>query len=92
MNIINFSQEIKSLNDENNDKIIIIQNKKGENIDITNQINEEKNVNNVLINDLKIKEKNILENQQKLDEIHKKINLYENDINNLKNAIDKNYD
>ena len=92
LNIINFSQEINNLKNDNKDKIILIQNKNGENMDIFKQINEEKKISNDLINEIKIKEKIISENQQKLGKIHNKINLLENDINNLKKSINKNYD
>ena len=92
INIINFSQEINKINSENNNKDNMIQNKQGENMDIFKQINEEKNVNKSLIEEIKIKEKNISENQNKLGIIHQKINLYENNINNFKNVINKNYD
>ena len=92
MNIINFSQEINKINNENTSKNNIIQNKQGENMDIYKQIEEGRNINKTLIEEIKIKEKNISENQNKLSIIHKKINLYENDINNFKNVINKNYD
>ena len=92
LNIINFSQEINNLKNDNKDKIILIQNKNGENMNIFKQINEEKKISNDLINEIKTKEKIISENQQKLGKIHNKINLLENDINNLKKSINKNYD
>ena len=92
INIINFSEEINDLNNKNNDNNKLIQDKKGENLDIYKQINEEKNINNTLIKDLKIKEKNLFENQTKLNIIHKKIDILGNDINNLKEVINKNYD
>ena len=92
INKMNFSEEINSLNNENNGKNILIENKNGENLDIYKQINKEKDLNKILVDELKEKEKILLEYQTKLDDIHNKIKLYENNNNRFKDGINKNYD
>lgn len=90
LDLINFKEEINQLNFKNDDQNNMIRDKSGQNINIYNQLNEEKIINKNLIYELKDKETNVMNNQQKLNILNESINRLQNEVDNLTNCINKN--
>lgn len=68
----------------------MIKNRSGQNINIYNQLNEEKILNKNLIFELRDKESNVMNNQQKLNVLNENINRLQSEVDNLTNCINKN--
>ena len=81
--------QINQLNLQSNDQVNILKNKNGQNCQIINIINEEKNINKSLQIELKSKESNLISNQQQLNKNNDNIHLIKSDINNVENIIKK---
>ena len=90
MDLINFKEEINQLNFKNDDQNNMIRNRSGQNINIYNQLNEEKILNKNLIYELRDKESNVTNNQQKLNILNENINRLQSEVDNLTNCINKN--
>ena len=82
--------QINKLNLHNNDQGNILKNKHGQNYNIIDYLNEEKNINKNLKIELKSTEDSLISSQQKLNRDNDNIHLMQNDINNLANIIKKN--
>lgn len=90
LDLINFKEEINQLNFKNDDQNNMIRNRSGQNINIYNQLNEEKILNKNLIYELRDKESNVMNNQQKLNVLNENINRLQSEVDNLTNCINKN--
>jgi hypothetical protein len=90
LDLINFKEEINQLNFKNDDQNNMIKNRSGQNINIYNQLNEEKILNKNLIFELRDKESNVMNNQQKLNVLNENINRLQSEVDNLTNCINKN--
>ena len=90
IDLINFKEEINQLNFKNDDQNNMIRNRSGQNINIYNQLNEEKILNKNLIYELRDKESNVTNNQQKLNILNENINRLQSEVDNLTNCINKN--
>ena len=90
IDLINFKEEINQLNFKNDDQNNMIKNRSGQNINIYNQLNEEKILNKNLIFELRDKESNVMNNQQKLNVLNENINRLQSEVDNLTNCINKN--
>lgn len=90
IDLLNFKEEINQLNFKNDDQNNMIRDRSGININIYNQLNEEKILNKNLIYELRDKESNVMTNQQKLNAINENINRLQSEVDNLTNCINKN--
>ena len=81
--------QINKFNLQSNDQVNILKNKNGQNFEIINVLQEEKNINKNLQIELKSKENTIISNQQQLNRNNDNIHLIQNDINNVENIIKK---
>ena len=63
--ILNFSEEINKISYKNDDQNNMIKDRNGQNLDMYNQINEEKIINKNLLFELRDKENHVSETQQK---------------------------
>ena len=81
--------KINKLNLQNDDQGNILKNKHGQNYEIVDYLNEEKNINKNLRIELKSTESTLISSQQKLNRDNDNINLIQRDINNITNIIKK---
>ena len=81
--------KINKLNLQNDDQGNILKNKHGQNYEIIDYLNEEKNINKNLKIELKTTESTLISSQQKLNRDNDNINLIQRDINNITNIIKK---
>ena len=81
--------KINKLNLQNDDQGNILKNKHGQNYEIIDYLNEEKNINKNLKIELKSTESTLISSQQKLNRDNDNINLMQRDINNITNIIKK---
>ena len=81
--------KINKLNLQNDDQGNILKNKHGQNYEIIDYLNEEKNINKNLKIELKSTESTLISSQQKLNRDNDNIHLIQRDINNIANIIKK---
>ena len=88
--IQNLTVQIEQINLDNNSQANFLSNKNGENNILISSLNDEKSINQDLVNELRNKETNLISSKQKLTRDTDNIKLMKNDINNLGIIIKKN--
>ena len=90
--IQNLNIQINQISFDNNSQENCLKTKNGQNFELMNTLNDEKNINKSLIVELRNRESNLISSQQKLTRDNDTIKLMQNDITNLTNIIKKNAD
>ena len=88
--IHNLTIQINKLNLQNDDQGNILKNKHGQNYEIIDYLNEEKNINKNLKIELQSTESTLMSSQQKLNRDNDNIHIIQSNINNITNIIKKN--
>ena len=88
--IQNLTVQIEQINLDNNSQANFLSNKNGENNILISSLNDEKSINQDLVNELRNKETNLISSKQQLTRDTDNIKLMKNDINNLGIIIKKN--
>ena len=88
--IQNLTVQIEQINIDNNSQANFLSSKNGENNILVCSLNDEKSINQDLVNQLRNKETNLITSKQKLNRDADNIKLMKNDINNLGIIIKKN--
>ena len=88
--IQNLTVQIEQINIDNNSQANFLSSKNGENNILISSLNDEKSINQGLVNELRNKETNLISSKQQLTRDTDNIKLMKNDINNLGIIIKKN--
>ena len=88
--ILNLNEEKNQLGEKNDNQVDLISSRKEENININNQINDEKMKYKNLILELRDKENIIIENKIIAEKLNEKIEGFKNEKNKLTNIINRN--
>ena len=88
--IQNLTVQIEQINIDNNSQANFLSSKNGENNILLTSLNDEKSINQGLVNELRTKESNLISSKQQLTRDTDNIKLMKNDINNLGIIIKKN--
>lgn len=88
--ILNFSEEINKISYKNDDQNNMIKDRNGQNLDMYNQINEEKIINKNLLFELRDKENHVSQTQQKLDIVNENVLKLKTELDSLTNIYNRN--